>query len=356
MARIIVNEGEGPRSIALSAERTVVGSNPKCDVVLRHDSALGVRFAIERTPDGYRVDVIKGVVLLNETETRSAQLAHNDTLRIGESMVLFKEADRAGTGSAALQPDVGRIASHPPPGALDELPALEDVTAPGPVGATATPQAPPAPATADGPPDLDAADALEPFAALEEAEALDELEQLEELDDLEELEELEELDEVVGPERPTAPEAWQADAPRAALPSASVESLAGEPAAPHADADAAPATAGTGSDEDTGDAAVALEPLDEPDEPDEPGRLGEIDERDDGAEAVDELGLDDPGERDEDDEAVEMPSAPAAAPAASGAVAAAVRQRGPIRFRRPLPPGCKAPTSPPPAHPGRPPR
>jgi hypothetical protein len=78
--------------------------------------------------------------------------------------------------------------------------------------------------------------------------------------------------------------------------------------------------------------APAAEPASEPTEHREQGQLQEQDV----ALAVLPSGVDGAGSE---------PDAPTPA-----------RSRGPIRFRRPLPPGCKAPTAPPPAHPGRPPR
>jgi hypothetical protein len=316
MARIIVNEGAGPRSIALSAKRIVVGSNPICDVILAHPSALGVRFTIEGVADGHRVEVIKGVVLHNEKEVTSALLAHNDTLRVGESMVLFKEAALAGTGSAALPPDVGRardVHTDRSAGLLDAQPPVEDVT-------------------------VDEAPAAQPRAeAGPGTEALDELDEVAELEESEELEELEELEE---PEAPEESEALDALGPASRTLIEDELPLQSVMLDEDADEDA---------EEDTGEeGAPDAESESPPDaEADELPETDGVDE----AESSDEA------------EASREPVLAAVAPSAASARAeplltrsAPARHGGPIRFRRPLPPGCKAPTSLPPAHPGRPPR
>ncbi|GJM21698.1 MAG: hypothetical protein DHS20C15_16130 [Planctomycetota bacterium] len=143
MARIIVNEGAGPRSIELLGMVTV-GSNPSCDVVLEHPSALGVRVELKPLRFGYRVKLIKGELKLNDSSCEMADLDHNDALQIGEVMLLYKQPEGAG---------------------------FEPVTTPSEV-------------TPEG---LELLDDLEELPELEIVEELDELEELEELQ-LEELE------------------------------------------------------------------------------------------------------------------------------------------------------------------------
>jgi hypothetical protein len=91
-SRIIVNEGEGARPVDLVVSRLVIGGSPDCDVRLRAAAAAGVEFVLEATPDGHRVVRLLGPLFLNEEPCDVADLRHNDTLRAGESMILYKSA------------------------------------------------------------------------------------------------------------------------------------------------------------------------------------------------------------------------------------------------------------------------
>lgn len=89
MASIILDEGDGPRELPLPRDRTLVGSNPQCDVQLHHVTATGTRFVIDAAVQPARVTVLKGEVLLNDRVVLAADLRHNDTLRAGEATLLF---------------------------------------------------------------------------------------------------------------------------------------------------------------------------------------------------------------------------------------------------------------------------
>jgi len=113
-SRIIVNEGQGPRPVDLSVPRLIVGGSPDCDVRLRDAAAAGIEFVIEAAaadhdPDGHRpvrhrVVRLLGELFLNEEPCDVAQLHHNDTLRAGASLVLYKNpAARRAVPAAGLQ-------------------------------------------------------------------------------------------------------------------------------------------------------------------------------------------------------------------------------------------------------------
>jgi len=122
MARIIVNEGSGPRVVELQGLVTV-GSNPSCDVVLAHESALGVRIELKPLRFGYRAKLIKGEARLNESSFEMADLDHNDTLHVGEVMLLYKQpegAEFAPPAAAPVTPEGLELLDD-----LDELPELE---------------------------------------------------------------------------------------------------------------------------------------------------------------------------------------------------------------------------------------
>ncbi|HTE06801.1 MAG TPA: hypothetical protein VK824_11430, partial [Planctomycetota bacterium] len=90
MERLIVNEGQGPVTRDLTAPLTRVGGMTGCDVVLRHPSAAGAAFSLERTALGHRARGLAGAVFHNEQPLSVADLLHNDTLRAGETLVLYK--------------------------------------------------------------------------------------------------------------------------------------------------------------------------------------------------------------------------------------------------------------------------
>ena len=105
-SRIIVNEGQGPRPVDLSVPRLIVGGSPDCDVRLRDKAAAGVEFVLEATARGHRVVRLLGALLLNEEPCDVADLAHNDTLRAGDTLVLYKNpaARRPGLAPASAPP------------------------------------------------------------------------------------------------------------------------------------------------------------------------------------------------------------------------------------------------------------
>ena len=90
MARIIVNEGEGPRPVDLVVSRLVIGGSSDCDLRLRHPATAGAEFVVEAVAGGHRVVRLRGELLLNEEPCEVARLQHGDTLRVGESMILYK--------------------------------------------------------------------------------------------------------------------------------------------------------------------------------------------------------------------------------------------------------------------------
>ena len=116
MARIIVDEGDGSREHTLSGDRTVVGSNPQCDLQLRHRSATGTRFVIDSGARPARLTVLKGDVLLNDRSVLASELRHHDSLRVGEVSLLYLDPP-AGGRSVPLSPALADAA--------DTLRALE---------------------------------------------------------------------------------------------------------------------------------------------------------------------------------------------------------------------------------------
>lgn len=257
MSRIIVNEGSGPRPVDLSVPRLVVGGSPDCEVRLRHASAGGCGFVLEATPTGHRVLRLRGELFLNEEPCEVADLLHNDTLRAGEVMVLYKNPGATRPeplpAPAATAPAPLPAPEAPPPDDEPELLAIEELDAP-----------------------LEDAVPHEPPPVLEEGET-----------GAEPLEETELSDEPFEAER-----AARVFAPLAA-------SAPPPEVAPRSTAARAPEPE-----------LAEFVPLE-----DEPGTTASP---------------------------VPAPARPASA--------------GPVRFVRPLPPGCRAPSGPPPAHPGRPPR
>jgi ferric-dicitrate binding protein FerR (iron transport regulator) len=96
MASMIVDEGDGAQEHPLSNDRTVVGSNPACDIRLHHVTATGSRFIVDRSAKACRISVLKGEVLLNDRSVVTAQLRHNDTLRVGEATLLYQDPPAGG--------------------------------------------------------------------------------------------------------------------------------------------------------------------------------------------------------------------------------------------------------------------
>ncbi|MED5330639.1 MAG: FHA domain-containing protein [Planctomycetota bacterium] len=93
MATVIVNEGDGPCLYELGTDRTLVGSDSECGIVLRHPSAAGCEFVLKTEGDGHRATHLTGRVFLNEVSLESQVLTHKDTLRVGESMLLYKNPE-----------------------------------------------------------------------------------------------------------------------------------------------------------------------------------------------------------------------------------------------------------------------
>lgn len=93
MATVIVNEGDGPCLYELGTDRTLVGSDSECGIVLRHPSAAGCEFVLKAEGDGHRATHLTGRVFLNEVSLESQVLTHKDTLRVGEIMLLYKNPE-----------------------------------------------------------------------------------------------------------------------------------------------------------------------------------------------------------------------------------------------------------------------
>lgn len=104
MAKFIINEGLGPRTVDLQGTLSL-GSNPLCDVILESSTALGCRCEMRPLRWGYRVLKVKGDLFVNERSIEMADLDHGDTLRVGDVLLLYKQpegddfdgADSAGT-------------------------------------------------------------------------------------------------------------------------------------------------------------------------------------------------------------------------------------------------------------------
>jgi hypothetical protein len=124
MERLIVNEGQGPVSRELTAPLMHVGGDERCDLVLRHPSTLGNVFSIERTTHGHCARGLKGVVFHNEVVLAAADLLHNDTLRAGDTLVLYKNP-------LATLPAAGHaqavVLEHLPPLTFEEVAVIEEL-------------------------------------------------------------------------------------------------------------------------------------------------------------------------------------------------------------------------------------
>ena len=107
MAKFIINEGTGPRTVDLQGTLSL-GSNPSCDVVLKSSTALGNRCELRPLRWGYRVVKEKGELYVNEHSVEMADLDHGDTVRIGAVLLLYKqpEGDAFSGGSAASGPEL----------------------------------------------------------------------------------------------------------------------------------------------------------------------------------------------------------------------------------------------------------
>jgi hypothetical protein len=108
MPRLIVNEGEGARPVDLMVSRLVIGGSSDCDVRLRHPATAGAEFVVEAVAGGHRVVRLRGELLLNEEPCEVAQLHHGDTLRVGDSMILYKNP----SARRAAPPPVPRAAGR----------------------------------------------------------------------------------------------------------------------------------------------------------------------------------------------------------------------------------------------------
>ena len=218
MDRLIVNEGQGPRSFDLVVGRMVVGSTPDCDVRLKHVAAAGCQFVVERTLRGHRAVRLTGELLINEQPCEVADLAHNDTLRVGESMILYKSPDAVTPRRAAAPPPTGASRAGSPPaselpdvetlGAVEEVEELDELEALEDLEELVELEEPEASAKR-------AAKSLEELPVLEERAAVEAPPAAQELEDLPALDELEEFGELV--ELPPPQAAQPTDAPTTAL-------------------------------------------------------------------------------------------------------------------------------------------
>lgn len=407
MARLIVNEGAGPRPVELSGERSL-GSNPACDVVLTHPTALGTRVVLKPLRFGYRATAVKGQLLVNGQPRELADLEHNDQLRIGEVLVIYKQPE-----GEAFRPEGGAPADGPvelellpdaePAAELseaelrelagEELPLLEDAE---PVRRAAEVvgldealqrsrwkrlealrrlQVARAGGAPEGP-DLAAPGALDAVAALD-ADAVAALESMEWSQGL--------MDAPIplilerARDTATAKAAESAEAARRAAEQAEAERRAAEAerqvaeraaaeraAAERAEAErlaAAEAAARAAAEAETRAAEAARDDaLRRATEDAERARLAEAPPADVELEVLETLDTLEPLEALDTLDLVELTpwgDGPLVASAATAGAAAGGPRRplpaGGVRFTRPLPPGHRAPRFLPPVHPGRPP-
>lgn len=130
MARLIINEGNGPQARELSGVVSL-GSNPNCDVVLSHRSAMGVRLELKPLKFGYRAQVIKGSVSLNGKALDMADLDHNDQLQVGDVLLLYKqpEGEAFSPGLGGRSADSSQVLELLPEDAVSEELSDADVLA-----------------------------------------------------------------------------------------------------------------------------------------------------------------------------------------------------------------------------------
>src|SRR5215218_9949678 len=82
----ISSSGEAPHSVALTAERTVVGRSPEADVVLEDEAVSWNHLEIERRGEvlmATDLDSRNGTALNGEPLQRPRRLADGDTLIVG---------------------------------------------------------------------------------------------------------------------------------------------------------------------------------------------------------------------------------------------------------------------------------
>src|SRR3954471_14793236 len=103
--------GEAPHSVALAAERTVVGRSPEADVVLEDEAVSWNHLEIERKGDvlmATDLDSRNGTALNGEPLDRPRRLRNGDTLIVG--------GHRLRMPGRAADPGGGAVAGGGPPG------------------------------------------------------------------------------------------------------------------------------------------------------------------------------------------------------------------------------------------------
>src|SRR5699024_122680 len=107
--------GEAPRSVALSAERTVVGRSPEADLQLDDEAVSWNHLEIERRGEvlmATDLDSRNGTVLNGEPLERPRRLRNGDTLIVG--------AHRLELATGPATPVGATVASTAPAVALNE--------------------------------------------------------------------------------------------------------------------------------------------------------------------------------------------------------------------------------------------
>jgi pSer/pThr/pTyr-binding forkhead associated (FHA) protein len=107
----ISSSGEAPHSVALTAERTVVGRSPKADVVLDDEAVSWNHLEVERRGDvlmATDLDSRNGTALNGEPLDRPRRLRDGDTLIVGTYRLEVKTGSVTPVGAtvAASEPSV----------------------------------------------------------------------------------------------------------------------------------------------------------------------------------------------------------------------------------------------------------
>jgi two-component system response regulator AtoC len=105
-ARIwLTGEGGAPRSVALEAERTVVGRDPEADVCIDDEAVSWNHLEIERRGDvlmATDLDSRNGTALNGEPLDRPRRLRNGDVLTVGAHRLEVAEGDRGGGGQRTV--------------------------------------------------------------------------------------------------------------------------------------------------------------------------------------------------------------------------------------------------------------
>src|SRR5689334_23546276 len=102
--------GEAPHSVALSAERTVVGRSPEADVVLEDEAVSWNHLEIERRGEvlmATDLDSRNGTALNGEPLDRPRRLRDGDTLIVGGCRLELSTGTAAPVGATIAATDPG---------------------------------------------------------------------------------------------------------------------------------------------------------------------------------------------------------------------------------------------------------